>query len=79
MSKTDIEYLFIEASGLADPSNMGDIVAGIRKETDDNLMIRGAICIADGLSFLELVEMLPALERQVNTLMQSSLTNGSDR
>ncbi|MFR7990275.1 MAG: CobW family GTP-binding protein [Anaerovoracaceae bacterium] len=65
MSKTDIEYLFIEASGLADPSNMGDIVAGIRKETDDNLMIRGAICIADGLSFLELVEMLPALERQV--------------
>ena len=65
MSKTDIEYLFIEASGLADPSNMGDIVAGIRKETDDNLMMRGAICIADGLSFLELVEMLPALERQV--------------
>lgn len=35
MSKTDIEYLFIEASGLADPSNMGEIVSGIRRETDD--------------------------------------------
>ena len=65
MSKTDIEYLFIEASGLADPSNMGDIVAGIRKETNDNLMIKGSICVADGVSFLELVEILPALERQV--------------
>ena len=65
MSKTDIEYLFIEASGLADPSNMGDIISGIKKETDDNLLIKGSICIADGVSFLELVEVLPALERQV--------------
>ena len=31
MSKTDIEYLFIEASGLADPSNMEDILKGIKK------------------------------------------------
>ena len=65
MSKTDIEYLFIEASGLADPSNMWDIVSGIRRETDDNLMIKGAICVVDGVSFLELAEVLPALERQV--------------
>ena len=65
MSKTDIEYLFIEASGLADPSNMGEIVSGIRRETDDNLMIKGAICVVEGVSFLELVEVLPALERQV--------------
>lgn len=65
MSKTEIEYLFIEASGLADPSNMGDIIAGIKKETDDNLLIKGSICVTDGVSFLELVEVLPALERQV--------------
>ena len=65
MSKTDIEYLFIEASGLADPSNMGEIVSGIRRDTDDNLMIKGSICVVDGVSFLELVDMLPALERQV--------------
>ena len=65
MAKTDIEYLFIEASGLADPSNMGEIVAGIRRETNDNLQISGSICVVDGVSFLELVDMLPALERQV--------------
>lgn len=65
MSKTDIEYLFIEASGLADPSNMGEIVSGIRRDTSDNLMIKGSICVVDGVSFLDLVDMLPALERQV--------------
>lgn len=65
MSRTDIEYLFIEASGLADPSNMGDIVNGIKKDTDDNLLIKGSICVTDGVSFSELVEVLPALERQV--------------
>ena len=65
MSKTDIEYLFIEASGLADPSNMGDIVDGIKKDTNDNYLIKGNICVADSCNFLELVEVLPALERQV--------------
>lgn len=65
MSKTDIEYLFIEASGLADPSNMDDIVDGIKKDTDDNYLMKGNICVVDGCNFMELVEVLPALERQV--------------
>ena len=65
MSKMNIDYLFIEASGLADPSNMGDIVDGIKKDTNDNYLIKGNICVADSCNFLELVEVLPALERQV--------------
>ncbi|MEG0923726.1 MAG: CobW family GTP-binding protein [Anaerovoracaceae bacterium] len=65
MSKSDIEYLFIEASGLADPSNMGDIINGIKADTKDNLLLKGSICIVDGQNFLGLVEVLPALERQV--------------
>ncbi|MGF6375871.1 G3E family GTPase [Clostridiales Family XIII bacterium PM5-7] len=65
MSKKEIEYLFIEASGLADPSNMGDIIDGIKRDTNDNYLIKGAICIADGTNFTEMVEVLPALERQV--------------
>lgn len=65
MSKKEIEYLFIEASGLADPSNMGDIVDGIKRDTNDNYLIKGSICVADGTNFAEMVEVLPALERQV--------------
>lgn len=65
MSKRDIEYLFIEASGLADPSNMGNIIEGICKATNNNYILKGTICIADGLNFADMVEVLPALERQV--------------
>lgn len=65
MSKRDIEYLFIEASGLADPSNMGNIIDGIRKDTNNNYILKGAICIVDGLNFVDMVDVLPALERQV--------------
>ena len=65
MSRTDIEYLFIEASGLADPSNMGEIVEGIRRETGGNLIIKGSVCVTDGVNFLDLVDMLPALSRQI--------------
>lgn len=65
MSRTDIEYLFIEASGLADPSNMGEIVEGIRRKTGGNLIIKGSVCVTDGVNFLDLVDMLPALSRQI--------------
>ena len=65
LSKTDIEYLFIEASGLADPVNMPQILKGIQQKTGTPYYYRGALCIVDGESFLDLVELLPALERQV--------------
>jgi len=65
LSNTDIEYLFIEASGLADPVNMPTILKGIESKTGTSYHYRGAICMIDGENFLDLVELLPALERQV--------------
>ncbi|MEL7658945.1 MAG: CobW family GTP-binding protein, partial [Bacillota bacterium] len=64
-SHMDIEYLFIEASGLADPVNMPQILKAIQQKTGTPYHYRGALCIVDGESFLDLVDMLPALERQV--------------
>lgn len=65
MAHTDIEYLFIEASGLADPSNMPQILSGISHKTEDAYEYRGTLCIVDGESFLDLMDLLPVLERQV--------------
>lgn len=65
MSKKDLDFLFIEASGLADPSNMGTILEGIRNATGDRLRFAGSICVADAATFMELSEMLPAIENQV--------------
>jgi len=65
MSAMGLEYLFIEASGLADPSNMGQILDGIRHKTADRYEPAGTICVIDALNFIDLVDLLPALARQV--------------
>lgn len=65
MSHRDLDYLFIEASGLADPSNMGMILQGIRHETNDTLEMKGSICVTDAQTFLDIYTLLPAVERQI--------------
>jgi len=65
MSAQNIEFLFIEASGLADPANMENILEGIRPYTAGEYLLRGSICVVDGKNFLDMVDMLPALENQV--------------
>jgi len=65
MSSMDIEYLFIEASGLADSANMGQILEGISVKTKGNYYYKGAVCIVDGESFLDLYELLPAIHNQL--------------
>lgn len=65
LSRSDIEYLFIEASGLADPANMPQILDSIEPKTGTPYRYRGALCIADAENFLDLVDLLPALQRQV--------------
>jgi len=65
MSKHDISHLFIEASGLADPSEMGRILKAIAPKTERNYDYRGAVCVVDADTFPELSDVLPALPRQV--------------
>lgn len=65
LSYKDLEYLFIEASGLADPSNMPQILEGIKHKVKENYAYKGAICVVDGETFLELAELLPALDNQI--------------
>jgi G3E family GTPase len=65
LSHTDFEYLFIEASGLADPANMGEILSGISHKTKNKYFLEGAVCVVDACSFIELSDVLPALENQV--------------
>ena len=64
MAWRNLEYLFIEASGLADPANMESILAGIAHRTDDGYTYRGSICIADAENYMDLADMLPAIRSQ---------------
>ncbi|HPO04342.1 MAG TPA: CobW family GTP-binding protein [Bacillota bacterium] len=65
LSGEDISYLFIEASGLADPANMSQIICAISPKTAVPYDYRGSVCIVDAETFLDYYELLPALHQQV--------------
>ncbi len=77
MCNTDIEYLFIEASGLADPANMGQIFESIRNKIKGDCVLRGSICVTDAQTFLTLYDILPALEYQT-TYASAVIINKAD-
>lgn len=65
-SELPIEYLFVEASGMADPSGIEQLLNSvIGKVKGKEYNYQGAVCVVDALNFLEQAEVLLALERQV--------------
>ncbi|NJE28364.1 GTP-binding protein [Megamonas funiformis] len=67
-SSLPIEYLFVESSGMADPSNIESILDNlIGKVKGNKYNYMGAICIVDVVNFLEQLEVLLPIERQILT------------
>ena len=65
MADKNMEYVFVESSGLADPSNIGDFLEAVKVAKGDVYDYSGAICIVDGVNFLEQVEDIETVERQL--------------
>ncbi len=65
MAQKPLDWILVEASGLADPSNMGWIIDLIRDQVKRKISYEGAICIVDALYFMDQVELLPVLKRQI--------------
>ena len=65
MADRNMEYVFVESSGLADPSNIGDFLEAVNVAKGDLYDYSGAICIVDGVNFLEQVEDIETVERQL--------------
>lgn len=65
MVNREIKYLFVESSGLADPSNIGEILEAVKAIKGDVYAYKGAICLIDGINFLEQIEDLETVERQL--------------
>jgi len=61
----EIEYLFIEASGLSDPSNIKKILHTVEKVYNYRYNFSGSICLIDALYFLKQYDLLPSLKRQI--------------
>ncbi|MDR3088771.1 MAG: GTP-binding protein [Desulfobulbaceae bacterium] len=65
-SELPIDYLLVETSGMADPSSIEAILDNvIGKAAGKSYAYGGAICLIDAAAFLDQVEILAALERQV--------------
>jgi G3E family GTPase len=65
MADQNLKYLFVESSGLADPSNIGEVLAGVESVKGKIYEYKGAICIIDGVNFLDQIEDLETVERQL--------------
>ncbi|HCU07650.1 MAG TPA: GTP-binding protein, partial [Clostridiales bacterium] len=65
LSTKDIQVLFIEASGLADPANMTQILQTVHAKTEVPYDYKGSICIVDAETFSDYYSLLPALHQQV--------------
>lgn len=65
MGERDLEYVFVEASGLADPSSIASILDQIRTFRGVDYDYRGAVCLADALNFPKHAKVLVSLRRQV--------------
>lgn len=65
MSDRNMEYVFVESSGLADPSNINEFLEAVQVVKGDVYHYSGAICIVDGVSFLEQIEDIETVERQL--------------
>jgi G3E family GTPase len=65
MSHRDLEYVVIEATGLADPANMAAILEGISHKVKQPYDYRGSVCVVDGENFMGLYDLLPAIRAQL--------------
>ena len=66
-----VEYLFVEATGLADPDNMAVYLAQMEKNLEKKPSVarrydyRGGICVADALHYEDYADVFPVVESQV--------------
>lgn len=65
MSKMGLRYLFVESSGLGDPSNFQEILRAVEVLAGDCYQLRGAICLVDAENFLQQLDDLETVERQL--------------
>ncbi len=74
MSKHKFEYLFVESSGLGDPSNVEEILDAARVMSGDQYEFKGAICLVDSVNFFNQLDDLETVHRQLKHCHLAVLT-----
>ena len=74
MAQQDFDYLFVESSGLGDPSNVEEILEAAKALAGDRYSFQGAICLVDSVNFLDQLEDLDTVYRQLKHCHLAVLT-----
>lgn len=74
MSKHKFEYLFVESSGLGDPSNVEEILEAAKAISDDQYKFEGVICLVDSVNFFNQLDDLETVYRQLKHCHLAVLT-----
>ena len=64
LSEHPLDHVLVEASGLGDPANLGDLLTQAQK-TWTELRYLGTICVVDAEEVLDLADLLQVVPRQV--------------
>lgn len=65
MAQQDFEYLFVESSGLGDPSNVEEIVQAAQAVSGKEYDFKGVICLVDAVNFMSQLDDLETVYRQM--------------
>lgn len=65
MGKMDLDTVFVESSGLADPSNLEEILDAVKVLAGDVYKLKGVICLIDGVNFLDQLSDEETVDRQL--------------
>lgn len=67
MGAMELDCIFVESSGLADPSNIQEILDAVRELAGEELyVLKGVICLIDGLNFLDQLKDIETVDRQLS-------------
>ena len=74
MAQKEFEYLFVESSGLGDPSNVEEILTAAEIASGRKFDFKGVICMVDALHFLEQIEDEETVNRQLKHCHLAAIT-----
>lgn len=74
MAQQDFEYLFVESSGLGDPSNVEEILNVVKATSSGSYDFCGVICLVDAVNFLSQLGDLETVNRQLKHCHLAAIT-----
>lgn len=74
MGRQHFEYLFVESSGLGDPSNIEEILHVVKATSQSEYQFCGVICLVDAVNFLHQIGDLETVNRQLKHCHMAVIT-----